>query len=427
MNKLTNKFQNIGDAGFLLIANLIVNVGNYGLNIILGRWLGPEGFADANLLATLVMLLSFVAMGLQLVVAKYSAEFKALNDELKLNQLISTCRKAVLKWSILLSIGLLLISPLLKSFFNFYSTGPLIILMIGIPSYFILSLSRGYFQGVSQFKKLGKTYLVEMITRVVITISIIALLGKETFSAEVVAFGFLVSFLVTQWFSHIKSKEKAMLSKKTISSMIGFFAVISIYELSQILINNSDVILVKHFFNNSEAGLYASLALLGRAVFFATWIIVTMLFPKVIEKEKKGEPHEHLFWSAFSVVAILGAAIVAVCFLMDSFIISVAFGSEYLSISHLLWMYALSTSLFACANVVVYYNMSLENYYPVWISVAAGIFQIVFISLFHDSLGMVIQVQLILMSVLLGVMIVYQKSKSVFSSRKEIKLLNQNQ
>jgi len=208
--------------------------------------------------------------------------------------------------------------------------------------------------------------------------------------------------------------------------MLRFFAVIGVYELSQILINNSDVILVKHFFNNADAGLYSSLALLGRAVFFATWIVVTMLFPKVIEKEKTGQPHQHLFWNALAIVGFIGLSIVGACYLLDDFIINIAFGESYQSIAHLLWMYALSTSLFAAANVVVYYNMSLENYTPVWISVAAGIIQIITISLFHESLTMIIQVQMILMSSLLGIMLIYQKTKGSFQGITQVKILNNN-
>jgi len=409
MKNLLSRYKNLGDAGFLLLANLIVNIGNYGLNIILGRWLGPEGFADANLLATLVMLLSFVAMGLQLVVAKYSAIYSAEKNEAKSDALLNSSQSFILKTSGLLMIALLVCAPILSSFFNLHSTLSLIILLIGVPFYFLMSLSRGYFQGKSQFKKLAKTYLIEMVGRLFLTLGLLFVFKGQGFSAEIVSIGFLFSFIVCYFYSHIKVKTQQLLSEDVVQKMMKVFAIIGIYELSQILINNSDVILVKHYFENTEAGLYASLALLGRAVFFATWIIVTMLFPKVVEMEKKGEPHLHFFWNAFGIVAAIGLSIVIVCFLLDDLIIGIAFGNEYASISHLLWMYALSTTLFACANVVVYYNMSLGKYLPIWISVAAGIIQIMSICLIHTSLETVIQIQLILMASLLGVMLFYQK------------------
>lgn len=413
--KSSNKIQG---AGFLLVANLIVNLGNYGLNIVLGRWLGPEGFAEANILATFVMILSFVAMGVQLVVAKYSAELNVQKEDSQLDVLLYSAKRIVTRSSVILTIALLCCAPLLKNYLNFTAAMPLIIIALGLPSYFLMSTSRGYYQGLSQFKKLAQTYLTEMIVRVIVTLGLIALLSAHNMKSEAVALGFLFSFIATHAMSHLKTNTKTQLPLASLVPMIKFFGIMSVYELSQILINNSDVILVKHHFESLDAGLYASLALLGRAVFFATWIIVTILFPTVIEKEKKGEPHQHLFWNALKIVAGIGTVIVGTCYFLNDFIINTAFGNEYTEIAHLLWMYALSTTLFACANIFVYYNMSLEKYAPVWISVIAGVLQILCINLFHQSLEMVIQVQLILMSVLLGVMMIYQKTRNTYQKKK---------
>ena len=49
------------------------------------------------------------------------------------------------------------------------------------------------------------------------------------------------------------------------------------YELTQIIINNSDILLVKHYFDMLDAGLYASLALIGRVVYFVAWMFVMLL------------------------------------------------------------------------------------------------------------------------------------------------------
>jgi len=55
---------------------LIVNVGNYLYNLVLGRLLGPEAFADAALLVTLLLVLSFVGMTFQLAPAKFAVLFE---------------------------------------------------------------------------------------------------------------------------------------------------------------------------------------------------------------------------------------------------------------------------------------------------------------------------------------------------------------
>ena len=58
----------------LLLATLVVNICNYGLNVILARWLGPEGFSEANILAVIVMIFSFLGLGVQMIAAKLEAE-----------------------------------------------------------------------------------------------------------------------------------------------------------------------------------------------------------------------------------------------------------------------------------------------------------------------------------------------------------------
>ena len=59
-----------------MLSVIIVNGGNYVYNLLLGRILGPELFADAALLITLLLVLSFVAMTFQLATAKFAVLFE---------------------------------------------------------------------------------------------------------------------------------------------------------------------------------------------------------------------------------------------------------------------------------------------------------------------------------------------------------------
>ena len=78
-----------------------------------------------------------------------------------------------------------------------------------------------------------------------------------------------------------------------------FFMLTAFYELTQILINNSDIILVKHYFDNEQAGLYASLALIGRVVYFVAWMFVMLLLPKVIQLKKEGKNKKKIFMGKY--------------------------------------------------------------------------------------------------------------------------------
>ena len=86
---------------------------------------------------------------------------------------------------------------------------------------------------------------------------------------------------------------------------------------------------------------------------------------------------------------------------MPELIINIMFGELYISMAHLLWLYATATSLFAISNIFCYYFLSLEKYIPVVISGAMGLVQVFLIVIFHASLEQVVYVQIIAMAVLL--------------------------
>lgn len=355
-------------------------------------------------------MLSFLAVGIQLTSAKFAAEYHVDNDTSSIGIFNTWISKKVLQIGLILGIAIILCSTFLQSFLQFNSWIPFVIIGLGIPLYFNLSVKRGIAQGTDRFRTLAGTYLAEMLLRFVGTFLalIMALWYADWLTTEAVSVGFLLSFLAALTIRKQEQNENVIF--EDVERVKSFVWIILIYEFSQILINNSDVILTKHFFNAVDAGLYGAIALIGRVVFFGTWTIVTLLFPKVIQREKQGLPHFSLFWLSFGLTAGFGCAVVAACLIMPEFIITVLFGKAFLSVAPLLWKYAVATTLFAGANVFAYYYMSLSKYIPVVLSVIAGILQVVIIFFYHDSLEQVIHVQIAIMLVLLLTMIIYQLS-----------------
>ena len=176
---------------------------------------------------------------------------------------------------------------------------------------------------------------------------------------------------------------------------------------TQIIINNSDILLVKHYFPSYEAGLYASLALIGRVVYFVAWMFVMLLLPNVVNKEKEGLPHGNVLLKYVIYISLLAFAIVAGSYLFPEFVVNIMFGKEYISIAPLLWKYALATSVFAISNVFAYYFLSIDKYVPVILSAVMGIAQVVLIIFFHNSLLQVVIMQIIAMSLLLLVQLIF--------------------
>jgi O-antigen/teichoic acid export membrane protein len=162
------------------------------------------------------------------------------------------------------------------------------------------------------------------------------------------------------------------------------------------------VLIVKHFMDSDTAGHYAALALIGRVVFFAAWPISTVIFPIAAQRAHRGESHRPLAFISIGVALAIGGAITIASAVIPDFIVRVLFGSDYLEISDLLWLYALATTAYTIASTLVQYQLGLGKSFGSLLTLAAGIAQVILLSIFHDSTRQVVIIQIILMCLLLA-------------------------
>ncbi len=400
----TLRTRKITPEQLFMLSVLLVNGGNYLYNLVLGRILGPALFADAAVLITFLLVLSFAAMTFQLVTAKFSVLFD--NDTLKM--FVVRVYKYAFFVGFLLGVIIIWFAEQLQVLFNTSSSSMFVIFGAGVPLYFLMSVNRGVYQGKKAFKSLSITYQLEMLSRLIITLGIIWLLDIK--SPIIIALGILLSFgfgLIPFKFSLLNFNKEIDLTSEQSKNIRSFFIITAFYELTQIIINNSDILLVKSYFEPYEAGLYASLALIGRIVYFIAWMFVMLLLPTVVQQNKDGQDTAPTLFKYVSYIAGISTLIVVVCLVMPETIITILFGKSYIAMAPLLWQYAIATSMFAISNIFAYYYLSLDKYIPVIISGVFGLLQIVLVVFFHNSLEEVVHVQIIAMFFLLCIQLVF--------------------
>lgn len=409
------KTKKITPEQLFMLSVLAVNGGNYLYNLILGRILGPAQFADAAVLITFLLVLSFVAMTFQLVTAKFSVVF----DNNNFKNFISKTYKQAFIVGIGLGILIVVFASQLQQVFNTSSSSMFTIFGLGVPIYFLMSVNRGVFQGKKEFKALSITYQAEMLSRLIITLCLIFLINIQ--SSVIIALGILISFgfgLIPFKMDYISLKPSVTIKKTQSKQIRSFFIITAFYELTQIIINNSDILLVKHYFESYEAGLYASLALIGRIVYFIAWMFVMLLLPTVVQLKKEGKDTAPILFKYVGYIAGIAIIIVFACILFPKTAITLLFGNSYLAMSPLLWKYALATGLFAISNIFAYYYLSIDKYIPVVISGIFGVLQMSLVIFYHDSLEQVVHMQIIAMFMLLIIQIIFFVFDSRFNQKK---------
>lgn len=390
----------------MLISTTIVNAGNYLYNLILGRWLGPAAFSDLSLIVTLMLMVTFVTVTLQMTAAKFAAGYEARGDSAEIRGLHRWLSTWAWGSGIVLALLLALGSPLWQRLFSTESPWPFVILALGIPVYFVQGIDRGVLQGQISFVRLAVTYQVEMWARLAFGLLLVAMGFSVIGATAGITLSFVATWLVSRRVTDSLGPD-GTLSKSEQRNVMVFAWPVIVANVSQILINNSDIILVKRFFEPELAGEYAALALIGRIVFFATWSVVVTLFPIVAQRHETGEPHRMLLWTGLGLVLGVSAVIVGATIVMPTWIVTVLFGEAYLAIAPLLWLYAIATMLYALANVVINYRLSAENRLGTYIAVVAGVAQVGGVALFHASQRQVVIVQIIIMGTLLAILLIW--------------------
>jgi O-antigen/teichoic acid export membrane protein len=398
----TLKSKLLGGSLTLLAGSGLVGVTNLLYNVITARLLGPTGFAHATAVYTMLMLMSGITLSFQVVCAKYVARSTSPEDRAAA---FATLHQSSWIAGIAIALLLYLLQGPLSSYLNLPDPVLISLLAVGTAFYVPLGVRRGYIQGIHAFRPLAINFMLEGLVRLGGAFLLIELgMGvRGAVLASVIA-------VIVAYFLALPS-PLASLSFRGISISFREGLQAIVFFSGQTVINNFDIVLVKHFFPPAEAGFYAAIALVGRLVNMCAWSVVNTMFPVSAgagDQEKEGSPV--LFTSLLLVFLILAVLIFGL-WLVPSFLWKTLFGAHfdlgnYGSLAPLLILYAITTGVYSLSSVIITYEMSRKIANTSWLQLAFSGALALGIYILHQTLHQVIVIQLVLMVILLGVLTV---------------------
>jgi O-antigen/teichoic acid export membrane protein len=162
----------------------------------------------------------------------------------------------------------------------------------------------------------------------------------------------------------------------------------------------ADVLLVKHFFNGGDAGRYAAVAALGRAIFWGASGITIVLFPKAALRASQGSSGVHLVLGSVGICLLGGLAGLAILSLGARVILTMFAGPAYVAASAYLPWYAIAMTLFGGASVLVANGQARGKTDFLAVLIPVTLLEPVLITAFHQTLSEVVLVLSISMAVL---------------------------
>jgi O-antigen/teichoic acid export membrane protein len=397
------KSQLLGGVLTLLAGSGLVGITNLVYNVVTARLLGPTGFANATAVYTILMLLSCITLAFQVVCAKYVA--KSISAEDRCQVFASLHQRS---WIAGIGIGLLLFvsERPLTVYLNLPDPVLISLLALGTAFYIPLGVRRGYIQGVHAFGPLAINFMLEGLVRlggVFVLIKIgWGVRGAVLASVLAVIVAYFVA-LPSPGITSFRFRGLAISSREGLQAIV-FFA-------GQTVINNFDIVLVKHFFPPVEAGLYAAVALVGRLVNMCAWSVVNTMFPVSAGAGADEHDASPVLFTSFSMVFLILSLLIFGLWMVPSFLWKTLFGAQfavgnYGMLAPLLILYAITAGVYSLSSVIITYEMSRKIANTSWLQLAFSGAMALGIYLLHQTLRQVILVQLVLMIILLFVLMI---------------------
>ena len=283
--KEIHKNRVIRGSFFMGTAALIVGIGNYVFNVLMGRMLGPIDYGVLASLLSLVFIINVPSQTLGTITTRYIARFESRKELGHARFFFNYLLKKTLIISLFVSLLFLAASPFLKIFLKVEAFSPFLILLVILFFSLLSALPMGGLRGLEKFFEISLYNVITTILKVILGVALVWLGFKINGALFALFFSGLLLALLFYKDLKLPAQEAVELKDEKI-----FHYAIPVFFVSLCLatLYNLDVIMAKHFLSDTQAGYYAVLSLMGKIILFGTASIGDVLFPIVAKNHQKG-------------------------------------------------------------------------------------------------------------------------------------------
>lgn len=387
LNKEKNSFEKNSILLFALMMG--ANVCNYLFQIIVGNLMEVESYAQVNTVLAIVSVLSIPTTIITMICARYIALSVSMNNEKGVSSVIRVLVKFTAIVALILVLAILLLMNGITKTFGLYSkwyvVGALIIAIVNL----CFSITSGTLQGMKKFFPYGIQTILSASGKLIFSV-VFVWIGWSVYGiVAAVAIG--ITLAIVYGLYHMGHYVKEAIHDKgekqiNTGEFVRYAFGTIVAQGCVIALTNGDILLVKAYFSDTEAGLYSSAMVIGKIAMYVSTAVVATLFPMVVEKYEKGEDTIPLLKKAM----LYGGGISVVCAIgmvtLGRFVIGILFGERYLeAISYLpaVCMYVVPLTF---VTILMNYVLAVNKVKVFDSLMAVGLVAIIVLSLYlHET------------------------------------------
>jgi len=409
---------------YIFAGSLISNILAFLFNLFLARNLSAVDYGTYASLISAIVLVGIPTQSVVTVIVRFATNYLSSGQTDKAVKLYKTTFGFTLVIAVLLIFIFSVFSLPIKNFLHIDNILLVIFSGVIVAVGYLGIANTAFLQSLFKFTFMSITLIIGGVVKLSVGVLLI-ILGFKVFGGLFAVFAmYIISLLlgfIPLKFVFKKTKTNVSISIREVI-IYALPTGVTIFALTSL--TSIDIILVKHFFNSSSAGLYAGVSLIGKAIFYFTGPITMVMFPLLVKRHTKGENFNNLFYLTIVLVSVSSIAITVFYFIFPKLIISLFLGGrEYLNASSYLGLFGIFITLFSILNVFVNFFLSLKKTFISFFVVSGALLQIFLILLIHNNFSQVIGISIFVCSLLLFVLLLYY-AKEHGTLRKITKTFN---
>lgn len=392
----------------MFIGSSMISFLNFIFNLFMSRNLSVSDYGILASLISLITLSTLPAGSFIPLVVNFAASYFAKNDLAMVRGLFLKIMKPLFFLGILVFVVFLFFAQKIGQFFNIHNDS--LIIMAGLIAFlsFISVVNMPLLQAKLAFAFIVLLNFVSSFSKLFLGIAAVFF----GFSIGGVMWALFLSSLIPYLLSFFPLKF--LFQKRTVTPQVSNREIISfglpaaVIMLGLTSFITTDIILVKHFFNPVNAGIYAGLSLIGRVIFFFSAPIGTVMFPLITQRHTRKENYHNLFKLSLLLVFLASVCLTVFYFFCPEFIIGFFLKKqEYLSAANLLGFFGIFISLYSVTTIVVNFYLSIRETKIVIPIIIFAVLQGFLIWLYHNTFLQIIMISLGTISLLLIALLLY--------------------
>jgi O-antigen/teichoic acid export membrane protein len=376
-------------------AGMVLNVCGFAAHAVASRQLGVAAYGGLYALINAALIAALPAAFIAPVVAQLAAEFRALHDDGHLRGLTDSIASGFAKLALLY---LVVATAGMVPFAHFLHVPIWSLPFVGLIAGVVLFVNalRAIAQGTQDFVAYGFSNAVEGVAKVIGIVALIAV-GLRLGGAVI---GFFLGPLCALVYLGARLKRRYAATpthrvrydwRRIINAGAGAAAA----TIAIALMGSADVILVKHYFPEHAAGLYAAASLGGKMLLYLVGFVPTVLLPQAADRHARGARTREVLAGSLAMLVAVALCGLFVFYFFGLDVLHALVGHAFDAAAPLLVKYGLAMVLLALTNSLTFYGIATHRLaftVPLFICTVGTLAAIV---TFHPTLATVVEIMVL--------------------------------